>query len=195
MNVLKRGVVGLVLVGLAGCVGGFSLVEPKTVALRGAISVEPNRAWNQFNSGELVPGPTVTWTTDGLALDFVTFFLGIADGKPLYESTTEKDKPPVFRRSMGPIEVMELFDASLAWQTKSSLVTTSNLQPTEFASGPGIRFQVQYVGKDEIDRQGVVVGGVRNDKLYLIFFQGTQLYHYGKYMPDVERLIATARFL
>ena len=36
---------------------------------------------------------------------------------------------------------------------------------------------------------------LKDKKLYMIFFQGTRIYHFGKHREEVERIVKSARFL
>ena len=58
----------------------------------------------------------------------------------------------------------------------------------------GFRFEVNFVQKDEVDHEGTVIGAIKDDRLYLIFFEGDRLYHYGKYLPTIEAMARTAQF-
>jgi len=100
---------------------------------------------------------------------------------------------PPFRSGMTPNEIMDLFTGTFATATGSAVVQARDLRPATFGGTAGFRFEVSYTLKDDVDRELSAVGTVRDGKLYLIAFQGTKLYHYGKYLPEFEQIISTAR--
>src|SRR3546814_12950915 len=77
-------------------------------------------------------------------------------------------------------EVVELWEATMTKVFKTTLAEGKNVQPVKFAGMDGFRFDFNYVPKDEVDRKGVGFGAVKDGRLYLIFFSGTKLYHYGQ---------------
>jgi hypothetical protein len=183
---------------LAGCTQ-YALVSPQQrVSVRDAFTVEPDIAWNKINEqGVLGPSRTETWTTDGQLLNSLVFFAGIEDGQPLYRQTAEqekRDKLPVFRSNMNSTDIMELVEATYAKVIQTTLTKSRALRPAKFADTDGFRFEMSLVGKDEIDREATAIGTVRNGRLYLIFYQGARLHHYGLRQAQAERIIQSAKF-
>ena len=122
---------------------------------------------------------------------------GVSNGSPLFVRTSQQlkgDPLPPFRRTMGPSEVMELFEATFARVFQSPLVEGRALAPAAFAGHPGFRFDFTFTGRDSVDRRGIAVGTVRDERLYLLTFSGTRIYHFGAYRAEAERIIASARF-
>jgi hypothetical protein len=131
-------------------------------------------------------------------LDTVVFVGGIASGEPLFRRRRAPNEPvrPVeptapYRAGMTSIEIRQLFEDTVARVYETALVSTRNLAPNPVAGGDGFRFETLLTGRDEVAREGVVYGAVRGGKLYLVWFQGTQLYHFGRHVADVERMIGT----
>jgi hypothetical protein len=63
-------------------------------------------AWNQYAIG--LTRKSEVWTLDGLPLDRLVFFVGIADGEALAELAQRKDRQiPKFRASIQAHEVVE----------------------------------------------------------------------------------------
>jgi hypothetical protein len=182
---------------LAGCTQ-YALVPPQQrITVKDAFSVEPDIAWNKINEQSVTgPGPTETWTADGQMLNALTFFAGIEDGSPLFRQTAEqekRDKLPAFRSNMNSTDVMELVEATYAKIVQTTLTKTRELRPVKFAGTDGFRFEMSLVGKDEVDREATAIGTVRNGRLYLIFYQGARLHHYGLRQAQAERIIQTAK--
>jgi hypothetical protein len=181
----------------AGCTQ-YSLIQPQRVVVKDAFSVEPDIAWNRINVTDIQGRThTETWTADGPLLNALTFFAGIEDGNPLFRRTEEeerRDKLPAFRSTMNSTDIMELVEASYAKITQSSLTKTRNLRPAKFADADGFRFEMSFVGKDEVDREATAAGVVRNGKLYMILYHGARLHHHELRRPQAERIIESVRF-
>jgi hypothetical protein len=181
---------------VAGC-AQFSAVGPQRVSVKDVLTVEPDIAWNKINTQDISGrSRTEIWTVDGHLLNAITFFAGIEDGRPLFVQTAEEErqyKLPVFHSSMNSTDIMELVEATYTKVAQSPLSKTRNLRPAKFADADGFRFEMSMVGKDEIDREATAIGTVRNGKLYLIFYQGARLYHYGLRQAQAERIIQTAK--
>lgn len=182
---------------LIGACTQYALVQPQRVTVKDALIVEPDIAWNKVNQQDISGrSNTEIWTADGPLLNTLTFFAGIEDGKPLFVQTAEqekRDKLPVFRSSMTSTDIMELVESTYAKASQSSLTKTRELRPEKFAGKDGFRFDMTYVGKDEVDREATAVGMVHEGRLYMIVYQGTRLYHHGLRRAQAERIIQTAR--
>lgn len=182
---------------LAGC-AQYSAVGPQRVTVKDTLIVEPDIAWNKINAQD-VSGRSRTeiWTADGHMLNTITFFAGIEDGRPLFVQTAEEERRvnlPAFRSTMTSIDVMELVEATYVKIAQSPLAKTRNLRPAKFADADGFRFEMSLVDKDEVDREAIAIGTVRNGRLYLIFYQGARLHHYSLRQAQAERIIQTAKF-
>lgn len=183
---------------LASC-APYTLVAPQRQTVGGVISVEPGMRWNKL---EMSPyqGKVEVWTLDGLALNSLVFFTGVPDGEPLFVSRSlaasgQQEKPPVFRANMNPLEIQELFDATIARNFRTSIIESRNLKPVEVAGAPGFRFETRFVGRDEVVRSGVFLGTVRGGRLYGAWFQGARLHYFQRYVPEVESMAASARLV
>ncbi|MGH8702679.1 MAG: hypothetical protein ACREVR_16125, partial [Burkholderiales bacterium] len=178
MNLRVTLFLGLVL--LAGC-APFALVNPERQTVGDVISVQPGMKWNKMTSHNY-QGKVEVWTLDGPVLNTLLFFTGVPDGEPLFTQRTvgssQGEKPPVFKASMNPIEIQELLEATIARYFQTTLAEGRNLKPVPVADGKGFRFETRMVGRDEVERDGVFVGTIRNKKLYGAWFQGAKLQYY-----------------
>jgi hypothetical protein len=138
--------------------------------------------------------PLELWTQDGASLQYMFVFGGVPDGQALFKKFQDKSEFPAFRAGMSAQEIMELVEATLGKMSASTLIQTRSLRPARFAGLDGFQFAVSYTAKDEIDREGIVAGAVKDGKLYLLLYAGSRLYHFGKYRPEVERMFESARF-
>lgn len=175
---------GLLMLLLLGCApqqtlvpgGGDQHVDP-------FYTVSPEIDWNIIQRR-----PVEIWTVNGLLLEALRFFNGIEDGDPLVP--TRDEDAPVFRADMLPSEIAEFFAA-----TFSSLVRfrQTRMSPVLFGSVPGFRFDFDYVSEDGLERKGIAVGTVHEDRLYLITFTAPAEHYFPTYSPAVERMFRTIR--
>ena len=183
---------------LAGCATTFTLVEPKRQTVGGVISVEPGIKWNRIGLSNY-KGKVEAWTLDGPTLNTLLFFTGVPDGEPLFVRASvdqrKLEKPPVFRSNMNPLEIQELLEATVRRYFQTTLAEERNLHPDSIADGRGFRFETRMVGRDEVERTGAFVGTVRNGKLYGAWFQGAKQYYFQRYLPEFDRIVASARLV
>jgi len=195
---MKKALGPLLLVLLiAGC-QPLVLVEPKRTSIDGAFSVEPQIAWSRGNPDLLQSGtgknPAQVWTADGFGIEQVRFYPGIADGKPLGREVDGQDKLPVFKKDMTSTEIMELVEATLTRVDQSTLIEMHDLRPADFGGVPGFRFEITMTLKDELPRKAIVAGAVKNDRLYMILYEGARIYYYDKYADVAARIIDSVQF-
>lgn len=181
---------------LHGC-ATYTLVQPQRQTVARTMSVQPGMAWNQ-SGNPLYEGQLTVWTMDGATLNTAMFLGGVSEGEALFTlkataAGTPQEKPPVFRRSMSSLEVMELFQATIARTFNTTIVDAGNLKVAQFAGTPGFRFETRFVARDEVERAGTVVGTVRDGKLYAVWFFGAKLHYYERYLPEFERIVASAQ--
>jgi hypothetical protein len=181
---------------LAGC-AAYGLVKPERQTVGGVISVQPGIAWNKV-AVQNYQGKIEVWTLDGPALNTLMFFTGVADGEPLFSARgqgAKQDKPPVFRATMNPVDIQELLEATVARTFQTTIVEGHDLKPAPVASGRGFRFEIRMVGRDEVERDGVFVGTIRDRKLYGAWFQGAKLHYFARYLPEFENIVASAQLV
>jgi hypothetical protein len=183
---------------LASCVTPYALVEPKSQTVGGVISVEPGMKWNKM-SMHGYKGKVEVWTLDGPTLNTLVFFTGVPDGEPLLVrgNVAQKgdEQPPVFKSTMNPLEVQELLEATMARNFSTSIAEARNPNVQTIADGKGFRFETRLVGRDEVERHGVFTGTVRQGKLYGAWFQGAKLHYFERYLPEYDRIIASAKLV
>jgi hypothetical protein len=183
---------------LAGCASQFTLVEPQRQTVGGVISVEPGMKWNKLGRSNY-KGKVEVWTLDGPTLNTLLFFTGVPDGEPLFVRASvdqsKVEKPPVFRSNMNPLEIQELLEATARRYFQTTLAEERNLRAESIADGRGFRFETRMVGRDEVERAGVFAGTVRNGKLYGAWFQGAKLHYFQRYVPEFDRIVASARLV
>lgn len=200
---MKTLALSLLVLVLAGCTS-FRLIPAGTVELQGQMVVETPVAWNGTSDQDIF-----LWTLDGPALQQMIFHVGVQDGKTLFDKVNHEAKEHwllklvgkerdlitlKFRKSMTEYEIMDLFAATYTALYDGQTVSTDNLEPMEIGSTPGFRFDYSFTGKDEVRRRGIAAGTVMDEKLYLVHFQGSSIYHFERNRADAERIIASIVF-
>jgi len=183
----------------AGCATPYVLVPPERQTVGGVISVQPGMKWNKVTITDY-RGSVEVWTLDGPVLNTLVFFTGVRDGEPLFTRAQRPgqaapEKPAAFRATMNPVEVQELLEATVARYFQTTIAEGRNLKPVPIANGQGFRFETRLIGRDEVERDGVFVGTIRAGKLYGAWFQGAKLHYFSRYLPEFDRLLASAELV
>jgi hypothetical protein len=182
---------------LAGCTTITHVRPGERTVVDGALSVQPSKDWSHVSTFSLYGAKVVVWTMDGPDLDKLCFVAGLEDKASIHSDRPFKTAEPKFRANMTPSEVMELFEAAYARPTSTPVIfNTGNLRPAKFAGLDGFRFDFSFVDQaDELERKGIATGAIHKGKLYLVFYHGARIHYFGKNLPEVERIIASANVL
>jgi hypothetical protein len=182
----------------------YALVKPERQPIGNLYTVETEISWSKSSEGHIE-----VWTVDGPLLEALRFVNGIEDGETLLKVDSERSKLPRFRVHMTPSDVLEFFVASikamgggfeaeqlaLGRVTNTAIITAginagtieaTNLRPSRFGSLSGFRFD-----KEGLEREGMVLGTIHKEKLYLIVYAGARQYYYPMYREEVERLFSS----
>jgi hypothetical protein len=184
-----------VVVLLAGCAStSIEQVEGER-ALGDSMVVQVNSAWNKMN----LPGsaePYETWTQEGLTLDHLRFWSGVASGNALAQAQPAPaggvaPRVPTFEANMSPEQLVQMFE--IFYSADGSLVTMGRVEPARFAGGNGLRFEFEWVRKeDDVQLKGVGWLVVQKGKLYAATFAAPRLYFYDRIYPRAAAVVQTA---
>ena len=178
---------------LAGC-AQMVKVEPGQVTVKETLTLKADIAWNRFELQfplSVAPGASEVWTQDGITLDALAFFVGIAPGQTLGRSIGGK-KLPEFRGTMTPGEIVELYEQMVTQD--GSAFALKRVAPARFGGQPGFRFEHTITRRsDGVLLKGMAQGAVVKDKLYLVAFTAPALYYYDRHLPQVEPLLASVQ--
>ncbi len=167
---------------LVGCANKYTLVEPHPTTIGNFYTIEPQIPWSATQEGK-----AVLWTIHGPALEGLRFLTGIGDGDPLSERK-DREKSPKFRKGMTAIEIKELVVDTLA-AANATKIQTNNLKPFQFGGQRGFRFELTYLVDNGLEKAGLVVGSVIEERLYLIAYTGARAHYFPKHRDHVERII------
>lgn len=156
------------------------------------LTVTPTRDWNRL-SGDAGKN-TELWTLDGGQLNDLTFFGGIAPGKPLVKERHKKKDPlPRFGKTTLLVELPELLERTYRSYKKSGAFRLTGSAPTRFLGQDGVTFTYEFTDEDQITRLGEATAGIVSGKLYMISFDAPRLHYFDKAIGDVRALVATAK--
>lgn len=174
---------------LAGC-ADYSLVRPERVRI-GQLSVSPTIAWNRIDARSAASRQV--WTNASPLLDQLTLWGGVRDGELLDSwETGVADKQPFqpFKAGMGPTELRELIEATVARRLDGRDFTLISSTPAQFAGAPGLRFEYTFLLANGVKMSGLAVASTRDGQLHGVNFVAPSLYYFDAYRPEVERIIS-----
>jgi hypothetical protein len=179
---------------LSGCIA-YKLVPAQTTAVsKAGMSVTPTTAWNKSPANPGLNAIAEVWTQDGPLLNQLTFIAGLKDGQTLIKAARGADtKPPLFKSSMLPQDIVEFVEKSFRVQTTSPIFNVTNVTPATFSGQAGVQFDFDFTTQDEVRRKGRAIGAVKNGLLYLVIYEGAAVYYYDRNLAEFEKIAASAQ--
>ncbi len=191
---------------LSGCAGGdggggfgisqYVLAQPRLHRVaRGTMEVTPTIPWNRSHRGYRDIAEEENWTLNGPLLDNLTFNGGLRDNRPIVRFQRRSDwrQVPNFRSTMTPQEIAAMVETYFRVRGGVVRFETAALQPRTFLGHPGFQFDYTRLGGDELERRGRAVAAVIDNRLYMILFDAARMHYFPTSLPEVERVIESAR--
>ena len=192
---------------LSGCAGGgggggyggfstYRLVEPRPHKVaRARMEVTPGQAWNRSPRSPQEISREENWTLNGPYLDNLTFIGGVKSGEPIVRFQRRSDwrQVPNFRADMAPTDIVGIVETFYRVRGGSVQFETTAIQPRTFLGQPGFQFDYERLGGDEVQRRGRGAAAVIGGRLYMIVFDAAAMHYFPAGLPEVERIIASAR--
>jgi hypothetical protein len=181
---------------LAGCASVGKIEGEQVVNDR--LAVRLPAAWNKVSDPWDVD-PFDTWTQEGVPLDQLRLWGGIASGMPLMTRAPNVSRAPdardrrvpTFRSGMTHEEIVRLFEQFYA---NAGTVRITRVEPDRFAGQPGVRFEFTLARRfDDVVLQGVGWAAAREDALYAATFVAPRLSFFARLRPMAEAVVKTAR--
>lgn len=165
--------------------------EKVTVA-RSAMAITPAMDWNRLSYR---PGKnTERWTLDGEMLNDVMFY-AIPANETLVREVDKRNRPlPQFQANMLAVEIPQLLESTKRIANDVAIFTTTSSTPTTLGGLPGVKFTYQFVGSDELRRNGEAVAAISNGVLYMISYEAPELHYYNKDLGNFQKLVETVQF-
>jgi hypothetical protein len=196
MNVkLARALLVSVAIASAAPALAYRLVPANsaTAVAKSGLTVRPDRDWNRQGAR---PGRYAeTWTLDGVALNDLTFYGGIADGATLFREVNKTERPlPRFSSTMLAPDIVQLFESSYRVALSTSLMSVVSVEPATFAGAQGFRFTYSYtVQNEDVRRNGEARGAVIDGKLYLVTFEAPAIHYFDRDVAAFRQIADTAK--
>jgi hypothetical protein len=149
--------------------------------------------WNRSTQSDLRRNES--WTQHGTGLDDLSFYGGIAKGKPLLRQRDKKKDPlPKFDPAMLPTDIAEWFENSARIALNSAVFEVGAVRPATLAGARGIEMDFTYATEgDNLERQGVARAAVIGGRLYVISFDAPKIHYFAAGLPTARAIMDTAR--
>ena len=174
----------------------YILVEPGKVEIKKIYSVSTNRKWSQFQEDEY---NFLFWTVDGYTLDRIVFFKPIEDGTSLFDHdswfTKENKKRPIFNSKMNKFEIKEFLENCIIWSNEYTSFETTNIKNYKIGDVEGISFDIKAQNELGLNYKGFSVAGIKDNKLYSVYFIATEMEFYDRYKVEAKKIISSIRIL
>lgn len=168
----------------------FSLVSPGRTKIGDFYSVETKINWSKISANKMT-----TWSVDGPLIHGIIFINSILDGEPLFLiASKDEEKLPKFKAGMTPLELREVFEASLM-AADAQAVKVTQLKPAKFGKLSGFRFEYNYKSKEGLEMKGIGLGVVHKDVLYALSYFAPKLYYFDKYKHEVEGIFNSIKII
>jgi hypothetical protein len=177
---------------LVGC-AQVTKIGPGEAVVGEKIGVPVDSGWNQFGGQFGGSNAAALWTTEGLAIDQLNFFVGVKDGALIAANPAKEQRPLVFKATMQPHEVVALFEAF--YTRDGSSFKLDKLEQSEFLGQRGWRAQYTVVRKiDDVKLSGSAWATVRAGELFALTFTSPSIGFYPRQIAKVEKVALAARF-
>ena len=174
----------------------YILVEPGKVEINKIYSVNTNMKWSQFQEREY---NFLFWTVDGYTLQRIVFFKPLEDGQSLFDYdslfTKENEKRPTFNSKMNKFEIKEFFENCIIWSREFTSFETTDIKNYKIGEIEGVSFDIKAQNELGLNYKGFAVIGIKNNKLYSIYFIATEMEFYDRYKKEAKKIISSVKIL
>ena len=174
----------------------YVLVEPGKVEIEKIYSATTNKIWSQFQERTY---NFLFWTVDGYTLQRIVFFKPIEDGRSLFDQdsffTKENEKRPIFDSKMNKFEIKEFFENCIIWSREFTNFETTDIKNYKIGDAEGVSFDIKAQNELGLNYKGFAVVGIKNKKLYSVYFIAAEMEFYDKYKNEAKKIISSIKIL
>ena len=174
----------------------YVLVEPGKVEIEKIYSATTNKKWSQFQERTY---NFLFWTVDGYTLQRIVFFKPIEDGSSLFDQesffTKENKKRPIFDSKMNKFEIKEFFENCIVWSREFTNFETTDIKNYKIGDAEGVSFDIKAQNELGLKYKGFGVVGIKNEKLYSVYFIASEMEFYDKYKNEAKKIISSIKIL
>jgi len=193
---MKRVIAWVLLLLLAACTT-ISKVEGEQL-VGGKLAVQVPAAWNKVTPA-WERAPYDIWTQEGIPLDHLRLWGGVASGEALVAKPTvwfrgpeEKDpRYPTFKSGLPPDKLVAVFESLYA---NEGAVQVTRIEPGTFAGAKAVRFEFTLARRaDDVVLKGVGWATEHKGELFAATFAAPRLAFYDRLLPMAEQVVRSAR--
>lgn len=169
---------------------GLKAVGVSVAVARSGLTVTPDQGWNKgARPGRL----SESWTLDGLTINELTFYGGIADNATLFREVDKTNAPlPRFSKTMLLPDIAQLLETSYRVALGTSLIKIDTIEPAQFAGTAGFRFTYSFTAGDEVKRLGEARGAVINGALYMATYEAPRIHYFERDLASFRKIADSA---
>lgn len=194
-RILAATVIGMALAASVPAQAAYKYMQKdKAVTVgKSELTVTPPIDWNKLPGR--IGRNAESWTLDGLPLNDVTFYGGIADNQTLFREVDKKNRPlPRFSSTMLMTDVADLLEQSYRVALSTPLFEVTLIEPADFAGKKGFRFTYNFTATgDEVKRQGEAFGIISDKRLFLTTYEAPTIFYFAKHQDNFRQLVASVR--
>ena len=174
----------------------YVLVEPGKVEIEKIYSASTNKKWSQFQERTY---NFLFWTVDGYTLQRIVFFKPIEDGRSLFDQdsffTKDNEKRPIFDSKMNKFEIKEFFENCIVWSREFTNFETTDIKNYKMGDAAGVSFDIKAQNELGLNYKGFAAVGIKNKKLYSVYFIASEMEFYDKYKIEAKKIISSIKIL
>ena len=164
----------------------------------GRLAVQVPAAWNKVTPA-WTRAPYDIWTQEGIPLDHLRLWGGLASGEALVAKPTvwfrgpeEKDpRYPTFKAGLPPDRLVALFETLYA---NEGPVQVTRVAPAVFGGSKGVRFEFTFTRRaDDVVLKGVGWAAEHDGQLFAATFAAPRLAFFDRLLPMAEEVVKSAR--
>jgi hypothetical protein len=170
--------------------GGLKPAGVPIAVARSGLWVTPDQSWNKGERpGRLSEG----WTMDGLTINELTFYGGIADNKTLFREVDKTNRPlPRFSKTMLLPDIAQLLETSYRVALGTPLMKIEAMEPAPFAGSQGFHFAYSFTTEDDVKRKGEARGAIINGALYMITYEAPRIHYFARDLGSFNKIADSA---
>jgi hypothetical protein len=178
---------------IAGCAAIVKVEGEQTINSKLVIKLP--QAWNKVST-TASQQPYELWTQDGVFVDQLRFWAGIANGAnlvttPPKNSQGKAPRVPVFTSGMRLDQLASLFEQMYA--IDGSAVTLDKVEPALFGGQQGVRVEFSVVMQSSnLQMKGIAWAAEHKGQFYATSYAAPRLGFFPRYLPQVQEIAKSA---
>ena len=96
---------------------------------------------------------------------------------------------------MNKFEIKEFFENCIIWSNEFTSFETTNIKNNKIGDVEGVSFDIKGQNELGLNYKGFAVVGIKNNKLYSVYFIATEIEFYERYKKEAEKVISSIKIL